>query len=109
MIRAREEAIANLSLALGTPLGTVTYLWFGGWWGVLIFSLFGFAYGIGRYIWFRIKNPVQHDPLALLEELVDPDPCWFDHHGYCQAHSLHMKPCPHERAKELLDATRHST
>lgn len=38
----------------------------------------------------------------LLADLVDPDPCWLDHHGYCQAHGLHSPPCPHARAKELL-------
>jgi hypothetical protein len=37
----------------------------------------------------------------LLNELVDPDPCWFDHHGACQAHGL-QNPCPHEQAKKLL-------
>lgn len=38
----------------------------------------------------------------ILEELVDDDPCWYDHHGYCQAHWLHEAPCPVERAKEFL-------
>ena len=38
----------------------------------------------------------------LIEEFVDDDPCQYDMHGYCQAHSLHSKPCPHERAKEML-------
>jgi hypothetical protein len=37
----------------------------------------------------------------LVKELDDPDDCWYDHHGLCQTHSLHEKPCPHERAKEL--------
>lgn len=43
---------------------------------------------------------------ALLTELVDPDPCWFDHNGGCQAHGyLSLAPgekCPNERTKELL-------
>lgn len=41
---------------------------------------------------------------GLLEDLADPDPCWYDHHGYCQAHGwLQTDPkCPHLRAKELL-------
>lgn len=40
--------------------------------------------------------------LELLRELTDHDPCHYDHHGYCQAHSLDEKPCPHERAQALL-------
>lgn len=39
---------------------------------------------------------------SLVAELVDPEGCWYDHHGYCQAHSLAEKPCPHERAKTAL-------
>lgn len=42
----------------------------------------------------------------LLADMVDPDPCWFDHHGGCQAHGyLSLEPgdkCPHQEAKELL-------
>lgn len=44
--------------------------------------------------------------IELIEELTDPSPCCYDHHGYCQAHSLHEAPCPHERAKQLLDRLR---
>lgn len=40
--------------------------------------------------------------VQLLQELVDPDDCWYDHHGYCQAHNLHEAPCPHEQAKQIL-------
>jgi hypothetical protein len=40
---------------------------------------------------------------ALVDELVDDEDCCYDHHGYCQAHSLQAKPCPHERAKALLN------
>lgn len=39
---------------------------------------------------------------GLVRELTDPDQCRYDHHGYCQSHALHEKPCPHERSKELL-------
>lgn len=39
----------------------------------------------------------------LLKDLTDPDPCWYDHNDLCQAHHLHKRPCPHERAKDLLD------
>lgn len=49
------------------------------------------------------------DPVLreLLEHLTDEDPCWFDHHGYCQAHGwMETEPrCPHARAKELLAAS----
>lgn len=43
---------------------------------------------------------------TLLRDLTDPDDCWFDHHGGCQAHGcLSLQPgekCPHAEAKELL-------
>lgn len=47
---------------------------------------------------------LERDYRALLEDLADPDPCRYDHHGYCQAHGwLQTEPrCPHLRAKELL-------
>lgn len=38
----------------------------------------------------------------LIRELVDDGPCHYDHHGYCQGHSLGEYPCPHTRAKQLL-------
>lgn len=40
---------------------------------------------------------------AILADLTDPDPCWYDYHGYCQAHAwLATTPaCPHARAKAL--------
>lgn len=40
--------------------------------------------------------------LGLVRELVGVDECWYDHHGYCQAHGLQDAPCPHERARALL-------
>ncbi|MFE2353437.1 hypothetical protein [Streptomyces parvulus] len=43
--------------------------------------------------------------LGLIRDFLDPDPCSFDHHGYCQAHGyLGGEPmsCPHGRAKKLL-------
>jgi hypothetical protein len=40
--------------------------------------------------------------IELIRELTDPDPCCYDHHGLCLAHSLDRDPCPHERAKALL-------
>lgn len=44
--------------------------------------------------------------LDLLTELVDPDPCRFDHHGGCQAHATGREDytCPHADAKTLLAA-----
>lgn len=41
--------------------------------------------------------------LDLIEELVDPDDCWFDHHGNCQAHGCISQPCVMQRAKEIVD------
>lgn len=44
--------------------------------------------------------------LRLLSELVDPDECWFDHNGGCQAHGfISLKPgevCPNQQARDLL-------
>lgn len=44
--------------------------------------------------------------LRLLGELVDPDECWFDHNGGCQAHGfLDLKPgeaCPNQQARDLI-------
>ncbi|MGW7398072.1 hypothetical protein ACWGH7_16425 [Streptomyces cyaneofuscatus] len=60
--------------------------------------------------------PAVSERLALVESLVadfvDPDPCWFDHHGYCQAHGwVGTDPgCPHGRAKDLgLEETEEAT
>lgn len=40
---------------------------------------------------------------TLIAELTDPDDCWFDHHGGCQAHGyLNLQPgetCPQRDAK----------
>jgi len=33
--------------------------------------------------------------------LVDSGPCRYDHHGYCQTHSL-GQPCEHEQANAFL-------
>lgn len=45
--------------------------------------------------------------LHLLDSFIHPeDPCWFDHHGGCQAHGFldleEGEVCPHEKAKQLL-------
>lgn len=39
---------------------------------------------------------------SLLERLIDPDDCWFDHHGGCQAHGCTGKRCPHAEAKAVI-------
>jgi hypothetical protein len=45
--------------------------------------------------------------LALVRDFLDPDPCQFDHHGYCQAHAAGFDgepmSCPHRRAREVLE------
>ncbi len=44
----------------------------------------------------------------LLAELTDPDPCWFDHNGGCQAHGyLTLRPgetCPQYDAQQIRAA-----
>lgn len=46
------------------------------------------------------------EALTLIESLADPDDCWFDHHGGCQAHGyLDLKQgevCPVQHAKDFL-------
>lgn len=45
---------------------------------------------------------------GLVRDLTDPDPCHFDHHGYCQAHGwMDTDPaCPHGRAHALFPETK---
>lgn len=40
--------------------------------------------------------------LALISELHDDEPCRYDHDDACQSHGSAPRPCPHERARELL-------
>lgn len=55
----------------------------------------------------------EQDILALLDALdrmttdEKTDPCWRDHHGYCQAHWLE-EDCSMQHARELLAALRPS-
>lgn len=43
------------------------------------------------------------DLRAVLDKLLDPHACHYDHHGDCQEHGTGAeRPCPHSRAKELL-------
>lgn len=47
---------------------------------------------------------------SLVRDFLDPDPCWFDHHGGCQAHGyLDLEPgelCPQAVLKQMLEADR---
>lgn len=38
---------------------------------------------------------------ATLARFIDPDPCRFDHHGFCQTHG-HEPPCAVDEAKRLV-------
>ena len=40
--------------------------------------------------------------LKLLELFIDPESCRYDHHDYCQSHSLQKRPCPHHVAKDVF-------
>jgi hypothetical protein len=43
------------------------------------------------------------DMYEALKDMVDPDDCSVDHHGYCQTHGwLQSGLCPHFRAKLAL-------
>lgn len=45
--------------------------------------------------------------IELLADLTENDPCRYDHHGKCQAHKLHERPCPHEVAKHAITTAKH--
>jgi hypothetical protein len=47
----------------------------------------------------RAENAILLD---LIRDLAHDDACEYDHHGYCQSHFLHERPCPHERAQAIL-------
>lgn len=68
----------------------------------LVNSEIGKAAGQGALAEFvKVQNfAVKLAEIAIL--LHDPDPCEYDHHGYCQAHSLHENPCPHGVMQHLL-------
>ena len=44
---------------------------------------------------------------TLIGLLAHDDPCWFDHHGGCQAHGFlelqHGERCPVSRAQEISE------
>lgn len=41
---------------------------------------------------------------AILEDLEENEPCFYDHHGYCQAHGwFETDPvCPQKRLRDIL-------
>jgi hypothetical protein len=56
----------------------------------------------------RVRAEQREKIVQLLVDLVDPDDCWFDHHGGCQAHGYlslkHGELCPVAEAKQWIDA-----
>lgn len=46
----------------------------------------------------------RNEARGLLYRFVDHDdePCWLDHHGYCQAHGLSNGPCRVAEARRIL-------
>lgn len=44
------------------------------------------------------------DVRTLIWDLVDPNPCTYDHRGDCQEHGWYSagRVCPHARAKTML-------
>ena len=42
---------------------------------------------------------------TILDMLIDPDPCRYDHNGFCQTH-YQSKPCGHEIAKQAMSTIR---
>jgi hypothetical protein len=41
------------------------------------------------------------DVILAAEGVLDPDDCWYDHHGLCQAHNLD-NPCEQAVLKQAL-------
>lgn len=66
--------------------------------------------GVGENLDYRDKwlaeRGLRDQAVLLLAELVDPDPCWWDHNKNCQAHAVFGGDgtCPHDDAKKLLAA-----
>ncbi|MDQ5862437.1 MAG: hypothetical protein M3536_09265 [Actinomycetota bacterium] len=54
------------------------------------------------------QSEVEAAVYPLIRDLIDPEECWFDHHGGCQAHGyLSLKPgeiCPQAAAKAWIAA-----
>lgn len=56
-----------------------------------------------------LANRVLTEATALLDDLVDPDPCEWDHNHSCQAHNYFYIPqgekCPNQAAKDWVSET----
>lgn len=58
---------------------------------------------------FIVRAVNAHDELlAACKAALDPDPCWFDHHGNCQAHAL-GNPCEQKLLREAIAKAEGST
>lgn len=62
-------------------------------------------------MWSMILSPSKiRKALELLDAMIDPDPCDWDHNHSCQAHGFYYIPqgtdCPNNEAKELLASLR---
>lgn len=105
-----------------TPDGTATYHYdIDPWWGRFPVQELDRAFPhdghtsadvltrIPRLIEELRQMPPAHDErmAECLRDMVDEDPCDFDHHGGCQAHGyISLGPgeeCPHAEAKRILD------
>ena len=38
----------------------------------------------------------------VLRAFLDDSPCLYDHNDFCQQHSLHERPCPHETGRQIV-------
>lgn len=56
---------------------------------------------VAEYVRKDVADAERDEAIRLLRLLVDPDPCWFDHNGRCQAHALE-KPCSDAAARVFL-------
>ena len=46
------------------------------------------------------------EAMVILRDLMDPEPCRLDHHGYCQEHNwMDESPCPQARARQFWGVT----
>lgn len=54
----------------------------------------------------HMEAQAKAEVFPLIRDLADPDECWFDHNGACQAHGYYsIKPgetCPQHDAKVWL-------
>jgi hypothetical protein len=50
----------------------------------------------------KLTGDLLAEAVDIMRCLVDLEPCRYDHHDNCQAHSLGVRPCEHEQAKAFL-------